>query len=90
MIDLYYWTTPNGHKISIMLEEAKLAYRVNLLEKRLLELEKEGRVEPDKNRALSPEDQRLSHHIYGGILRHRRRLDLMIGGLSKQPITGAV
>tara|TARA_R110002051_G_scaffold2766_2_gene14636 strand:- start:3064 stop:3759 length:696 start_codon:yes stop_codon:yes gene_type:complete len=28
MIDLYYWTTPNGHKISIMLEEAKLAYRV--------------------------------------------------------------
>lgn len=28
MIDLYYWTTPNGHKISIMLEEVKLAYRV--------------------------------------------------------------
>ncbi len=28
MIDLYYWTTPNGHKISIMLEEAKLAYRI--------------------------------------------------------------
>ncbi|MGP9764935.1 glutathione binding-like protein [Halomonas sp. AOP13-D3-9] len=28
MIDLYYWTTPNGHKISIMLEEANLAYRV--------------------------------------------------------------
>ncbi|CAH1043468.1 glutathione binding-like protein [Halomonas sp. TD01] len=28
MIDLYYWTTPNGHKISIMLEEAKLLYRV--------------------------------------------------------------
>nr|WP_295713090.1 glutathione binding-like protein [uncultured Halomonas sp.] len=28
MIDLYYWTTPNGHKVSIMLEEAKLAYRV--------------------------------------------------------------
>lgn len=28
MIDLYYWTTPNGHKISIFLEEAGLAYRV--------------------------------------------------------------
>jgi GST-like protein len=26
MIDLYYWPTPNGHKISIMLEECKLAY----------------------------------------------------------------
>ena len=28
MIDLYYWTTPNGHKITMMLEEAKLKYRV--------------------------------------------------------------
>lgn len=28
MIDLYYWTTPNGHKISIFLEEAGLDYRI--------------------------------------------------------------
>src|ERR1044072_5532288 len=28
MIDLYYWTTPNGHKITIFLEEAALAYRI--------------------------------------------------------------
>jgi GST-like protein len=28
MIDLYYWTTPNGHKISIFLEETGLEYRV--------------------------------------------------------------
>src|SRR5262249_40434642 len=28
MIDLYYWTTPNGHKITIFLEEAGLAYRI--------------------------------------------------------------
>jgi len=26
MIDLYYWTTPNGHKITIFLEETGLAY----------------------------------------------------------------
>jgi GST-like protein len=26
MIDLYYWPTPNGHKISIMLEECDLLY----------------------------------------------------------------
>jgi GST-like protein len=26
MIDLYYWPTPNGHKISIMLEESGLEY----------------------------------------------------------------
>jgi GST-like protein len=27
-IDLYYWPTPNGHKIRIMLEECGLPYRV--------------------------------------------------------------
>jgi GSH-dependent disulfide-bond oxidoreductase len=27
-IDLYYWSTPNGYKISIMLEECRLPYRV--------------------------------------------------------------
>jgi GST-like protein len=29
MIDLYYWTTPNGHKVSIFLEEAGLEYQVH-------------------------------------------------------------
>lgn len=29
MIDLYYWGTPNGQKIAIFLEEAKLDYKVN-------------------------------------------------------------
>jgi GST-like protein len=28
MIDLYYWPTPNGHKITIFLEETGLAYRL--------------------------------------------------------------
>jgi GST-like protein len=28
MIDLYYWPTPNGHKVSIMLEECGLEYEV--------------------------------------------------------------
>src|SRR5689334_9732114 len=27
-IDLYYWPTPNGHKITIFLEEAGLPYKV--------------------------------------------------------------
>jgi GST-like protein len=28
MIDLHYWTTPNGHKVSLFLEEAGLPYKV--------------------------------------------------------------
>jgi GST-like protein len=29
VIDLYYWTTPNGHKATIFLEEAGLPYRIH-------------------------------------------------------------
>jgi GST-like protein len=29
MIDLYYWPTPNGHKITLFLEEAGLEYRIH-------------------------------------------------------------
>ncbi len=28
MIELYYWTTPNGHKITIYLEETALPYKI--------------------------------------------------------------
>jgi GST-like protein len=28
MIDLYYWTTPHGHKITMFLEEAALPYKI--------------------------------------------------------------
>lgn len=29
MIELFYWSTPNGHKITLFLEEAGLAYRIH-------------------------------------------------------------
>ncbi|MDR3430195.1 glutathione S-transferase N-terminal domain-containing protein [Silvimonas sp.] len=29
MIDLYYWTTPNGHKVTIFLEETGLNYTIH-------------------------------------------------------------
>ena len=28
MIDFYYWTTPNGHKVTLFLEEANLPYKI--------------------------------------------------------------
>jgi GSH-dependent disulfide-bond oxidoreductase len=28
MIDLYYWTTPNGHKVTMLLEETELPYTI--------------------------------------------------------------
>ena len=28
MIDLYFWPTPNGHKVTLMLEEAGMAYTI--------------------------------------------------------------
>src|SRR3954464_12040352 len=28
MIDLYYWTTPNGHKLTMMLEETGTPYKI--------------------------------------------------------------
>src|SRR6266700_5162508 len=31
MIDLHYWTTPNGHKITIFLEETGLPYKIFLV-----------------------------------------------------------
>ena len=29
MIDLYYWPTPNGHKVTLLLEETGLQYRIH-------------------------------------------------------------
>jgi GSH-dependent disulfide-bond oxidoreductase len=29
MIELYYWTTPNGHKITVFLEESGLPYTIH-------------------------------------------------------------
>ena len=42
MIDLYTWTTPNGRKVSIMLEELELPYNAIALD-----IGKGGQFEPD-------------------------------------------
>ncbi|MDO8533567.1 MAG: glutathione S-transferase N-terminal domain-containing protein [Xanthobacteraceae bacterium] len=42
MIDLYTWTTPNGRKVSIALEELGLPYRVHAID-----INKEEQFQPD-------------------------------------------
>src|SRR5688572_12710032 len=42
MIELYTWSTPNGHKASIMLEEVGLPYRVHPID-----IEKGHQFHPD-------------------------------------------
>jgi len=42
MIDLYYWTTPNGHKITIFLEETGLPYTI-----RPVNISKGGQFDPE-------------------------------------------
>jgi len=32
MIDLYTWTTPNGRKVSILLEELGIEYRAHAID----------------------------------------------------------
>jgi GST-like protein len=42
LIDLYYWTTPNGHKATIFLEEAGLPYRIHPIN-----ISKDEQFQPD-------------------------------------------
>jgi GSH-dependent disulfide-bond oxidoreductase len=51
MIDLYYWTTPNGHKVTICLEESGLPYRI-----RPVNISKGEQFEPDFLR-ISPNNR---------------------------------
>src|SRR3984893_4491265 len=72
MIDLHYWTTPNGHKITMFLEETGLPYRIIPV--------KIGAGEQFKTEilAISPADR--SEQSHPGTGRHRpdrrRRADL--------------
>ncbi len=60
MIDLYTWTTPNGRKVSIALEELGLPYTVHPID-----ISKDEQFAPDfsKDRAQQPDpgDRRPRH-----------------------------
>ena len=51
MIDLHYWPTPNGHKITLFLEETGLAYAI-----RPVDIGKGAQFEPDYLR-ISPNNK---------------------------------
>ena len=56
MIDLYTWSTPNGRKISILLEELKVNYKVipiNIM-KNILRLRRKNLVIYSNQTCLSP------------------------------------
>jgi GST-like protein len=65
MIDLYTWTTPNGRKISIMLEETSLPYEVIPVD-----LTKEEQLRPEFT-AINPNQKIpaiVDHDVDGGPL----------------------
>src|SRR5690606_30684212 len=51
MIDLHYWPTPNGHKVTLLLEEAGLDYRIHPVD-----IGKGAQFEPDFL-AISPNNK---------------------------------
>jgi GST-like protein len=51
MIELYYWPTPNGHKVTLFLEETGLAYRIHPVD-----IGKGAQFEPDFL-AISPNNK---------------------------------
>lgn len=69
MIDFYYWMTPNGHKVSIFLEEVGLDYRVHPIN-----IGKGEQFDPDflkispNNRIPAIQDGELSVFESGAIL----------------------
>jgi len=75
MIDLYTWSTPNGRKVSIMLEECDLAYRVHKVDIRAGEQFREEFVEISPNSKIpaivdyaGPEGRALKLFESGAIL----------------------
>jgi len=68
MIDLYTWTTPNGRKVSIALEELELPYRAHA-------------VDIAAGEQFSPEFTRVSpNHKIPAIVDHETGLTLMESG----------
>ena len=77
IIDLYYWPTPNGWKVSIALEEMKIPYKTHLVnintgeqfEKDFLEISPNNRI-PAIRDYNGPDNQQISLFESGAILHY--------------------
>ncbi len=77
-LDLYYWTTPNGHKITILLEEAGLPYNlhpINInkgeqLTPEFLSISPNNRIPALVDPSPNDEDKSLSLFESGAILEY--------------------
>ena len=85
MIDLYYWPTPNGHKVTIFLEETGLEYKIvpvnirkgDQFAPKFLRTPKQ----PDACRLLNVIENQLAESPYlAGRLLDRRHGDLSVVG----------
>ncbi|GAB2802413.1 glutathione S-transferase N-terminal domain-containing protein [Halomonas shantousis] len=78
MIDLYYWTTPNGHKITLFLEEAGMEYRLHPINigkgeqfsPEFLEIAPNNRIPAIVDRTPADEGQPLALFESGAILEY--------------------
>ena len=78
MIDLYYWTTPNGHKITIFLEEANLPYTIKPIniskgeqfEPEFLKISPNNRIPAIVDRAPADGGESISVFESGAILQY--------------------
>ena len=61
MIDLYTWSTPNGRKISIMLEETGLPYRVHPVD--LSKGEQFKKADKDNDGTLTKDEAKAMPHV---------------------------
>ena len=65
MIDLYYWPTPNGRKVSILLEELQVPYnitKINLLKNE--QFSKEFTIISPSNKIPAIVDRETNQHIF--------------------------
>lgn len=76
MIDLYYWTTPNGHKITMFLEEVELPYTIvpinigtgDQFKPEFLKISPNNRIPAIVDHAPTGSDQPISVFESGAIL----------------------